>query len=550
MKIDRMRNSKVWNSKIFAFVVCAVFVVLSAFYYYGLQCEYPPQPEDVMSITYMYLHLEQGTDYPVHEILWAVCSFIATKVGGMTYFATRLLFTLMYTILLSCTVYLGLQSKTEKKLKLYLIPLIALFCVILFPIAADPELFQWPSGVELIYEFPFQYHYTSRIYAVVCLIVLFLFLRCQEKKRKTIYGILLAVICLYALRKTDLIYYIMFLAPAAIVAFLRALRTDRLRKYAVFCMSGGMGVLLLSRILPYSFLKSMWTTEGADLYGDIYGAVNWASIDALGINFWNYIKLIAVMFNIQLPNSPVLSLYSCVYILKTAILLVGYIIVIHIVICSFSGNSTRYHYDFIDEVLAWSYILLTGVCLFTFFGGAVIFFRYFSCLTFVMTILLCRNIEVFPEIIRIKWLKEIKYKKMIFCAYIFVLCICSMGKVWTYRVPNGYEPELKAIAEYIESTDYGYAVAPFWLYAQIGALSNGEVMVYQTEDEIKEIFGDDAKVSYIITNNFDNSEIKGNFYDHCDTYEEMCEYYSEPTNIINYEKLQLVIYKDGTKTKE
>lgn len=546
MKIDRILNSKIWNSRIFAFVVCAVFVVLSALYYYGLQCEYPPQPEEVIAVQRMFSHLSLGTDYTITEVLFDTCLFVATKIEGMSYQSVRIFLSLLYSILLSFTVFLCLKPKRGGGTNLYRLPLIALFSVILFPIAVNYELFQWPPGVDLIYEFPFHYHYTARIYALICLVLLMILLQCQEKKRKVIYGILFAVICLYAMRKTDLIYYIVFLAPAAIVVFLYALHVGKLRKYAVYCTSAGMCTLLLSRV----FLQSMWTRESVGVYGDLYGGTNWTSIDTLGMNFLNYIKLILINFNIQLPKAPVLSLYSVVYILKIGILIVGYIIVIHIIKCSVTGENDSYQYDFIDEILAWSYILMTGVYLSTDFGSAVIFFRYFSQLTFIMTILLCRNIEAFPKIIGIKWLKEIKYKKELLFIYTFVLCVCSTGKVWTYRVPNGYEPELKAIAEYIENTDYGCAVAPFWLYSQIGALSNGAVMAYQTEEEIKNIYGSDVKVTYIITNNFDNSDIKGDFYDHCNTYEEMCEYYSEPSDIIRYERLQLVIYKDGIQIKE
>ncbi len=126
-----------------------------------------------------------------------------------------------------------------------------------------------------------------------------------------------------------------------------------------------------------------------------------------------------------------------------------------------------------------------------------------------------------------------------------------MGKVWTYHAPNEYDDELKAIIAYVEESDLGYAVANYWMFPRATALSEGRVMVYQTEEKVKEVYGNDAKVTYIITHNDNSSDNNGFlYYDYCETYEEMCEYYSTPTDIIRYDKLMLVIYKDGIEIKE
>lgn len=552
MKIDRIRNSKIWNSRIFAFVVCAVFVVLSALYYYGLQCEYPPQSENIMTTTSMYSHLTLGTVYRITEVVYCVCAFLATKIGGMTYFATRLHFTFLYAILLCFIVFLSLRSKEEYRTNLYRLPLIALFSVIMYPVADNPELFQYIKGADLIYEWPFHYHYPSRIYALVCLTLLIVLLQSHGKNKKIVYGVLLAVVCLYAAKKTELIFYIMFLVPAVIAVLLYALQNDKLRKYAVYCVSGGMGLLFLSRISPVGIRTALWTKEQASVYGAVYGGTNWIPIDLIGEQLLNYIELNCMLFNIQLPESPFISLYTVVYVLKIIILVVGYLIVFHIIKCSFTGKSELYHYDLADQILAWGYLLLS--CVFIFTGhGSMTFgkYRYFSALTAAMTILICRNIEIFPRIVGLEMLREIKYKKVLLCAYAVVICLCTIGKVWAYRAPNGYDPELEAIADYIEGTGYGYAVAGYWLWPRLTAISGGEVMAYETEEQVKNVYGDDAKVAYIITRNDGYSDgISGTVYNHCDTYDEMCEYYSEPSDIIRYERLQLVIYRDGIMTKE
>ena len=549
MKIDR-----VLDSKIAAFAICTIFVVLGALYYYELQCQYAPEGENLTTITTIYSYLTLGTSYHINELLYTACAFLSTIIGGMSYFSIRLHFTLLYMILLGITVFLCLSPKTGNGTNLYRLPLAALFCVFMYPAADNPQIFQWPEGADLIYEWPFHYHYTARIYALVCLSLLLLLMRTKGKNKRIIYGVFLAAVCLYAAKTTgfDLIFFILFPISGIIVGFLHFLQTDKLRKYAVACISIGMVSIFLSRVLPTGIKASLWTKERADVYGSIRGGTNWISVDVLGEYLLNYVKLNCMLFNIQLPGSPVISLYTVVDMLKIAVLSVGYIILFHVIKCSFAEKSELYHYDYIDEILAWSYLLLSFIAIFTEFGSMTFGkFRYFPALTTVMTILICRNIEIFPQIVGLKMLKEIKYKKILLCTYALALCLCSAEKVWAYSAPNGYDPELMAMVEYIEGTGYGHVVAGHWLWPRVSVLSGGEVMAYETERDIESVYGDDAKIAYIITRNDNYSDgLTGTLYEHCNTYEEICEYYSEPSDVIRYERLQLLVFKDGIKIKE
>ena len=545
-----MKIRKILEKRIVTFIICVIFIVLAALYYYGQQCGYPPEPEWLLGISRMYSHLSLGVKYYITELLDSTCALLATKIGGMSYYSARLYSTFLYVILLSASMLLALRDKSNGRMKLYLLPLFALFAVFLFPVSDNVELFQWPKGVELMYMWPFTYHYMPRIYALFCFIIFLFLVQCRERKKQIVFSTLLAAVCLYAMKMTDLIFYTMFLAPLFIVVFLHAIQKAETRKYAVYLMSGGMGILFLSRILPYAFKGRVWAKDRVDIYGEIYGGTNWISPEYLVTLLLNYIKLNTVNFNIQLPGKPVISLYSVVFMFKIAILIAGYIIVFHIIKCSLTKKSMSYRYDCLDEVLAWSYLILSGIFLFTDFGSMVVFYKYFIGLNPIMIILLCRNIEVFPQVINIKIISEIKNKKVLLCAYTFVLCVCSMEKVWTYHAPDGYEADFRAITAYIEITGFGHAVAPLWLSPQVGAFSEGEIMVYTTVGEVRNAYGDDAKIAYIITNSDDNSEIQDNVYEHCGSYEEICEYYSEPTDILNYDKLQLLVFENGIEIKE
>lgn len=540
------------NSRLLAVCVCMVFVALSSLYYYGLLCQFSPDGEMLVPILKMFSHLKSGTKYQEAELIFDICIYISTKIGGMSYFSVRLCTTMLYLFLLCGICFLCLNSLEDLEVKVYRIPLIAVFSVALFPVAANPKLFQFIEGADLIYQWPFNYHYASRIGVLLCLSILLLILRSKKRKWRMVYSIVLALSGFYFAKKTDLIFYLMFLAPFAIVIIMHALYEDKDRKYAVFIVSVGMGILLFCKILPIPWIKAVWNREVMSIYGIIYGATNWIAIEDIGQHLQEYIQLIFIDFNIQLPKTGLMNFYTVIDLFKLAFLIIGYILMFHIIKSEFMGMCKRYQYDCIDEIIAWGYFLLSCVFIFTEHGsleyGKA---RYFSAFTAGMTILLCRNIEKFPIILGIEKSEKLfitKTRKFYFGYIFFVLCVCSMGKVWEDSVPNGYDDEFKAITEYIEHTDYGYAVAGYWLYPRLSAISEGRVIVWETETDVKTAYGEDAKVAYIITKNDGYSDgISGTVYDGCDNYEEICENYSEPTNIIRYERLQLLVFENGIR---
>lgn len=528
------------------------FILLSSLYHYLLLCQYPPMGEDLMSISLAYSHLHLGTEYYGREILWMVSTFLAVQIGGMSYFAMRLHWVFLYSILLCETMFLCLTQKQGGRIKLYCIFLVGLFAVVLFPAADAPTLFQVGCD-DLSYFWLPTYHYPARIYAVACLLLLFLAIRCKGRKGRVVYATTIAVISLYALKWTDLIFVIMFLAPAVIVLFLRLFHKAETRKYAVFLFVAGMFFLLLSRILPLSTTHNLWTKAHDAIYeGPVYGSTNWTSWNRLGERVLSYLRLLGVTFNIQIEDMPVISLHTVVALLKIAILAVGYMLMFHIIKCSLHGKGKEHGYDFVDEILAWSYLMLSCIYLFTEFGEVIACGRYFSGMTTVMTILLCRNLELIPRIGGWDTVREIGHKRELFFICTMILCICSTGKIWKEHATDVYGDELKAIVEYIEATQYGYTVANYWTWPHIQALSGGQVMAYESQDDIRQVYGDDAKIAYIITNNTDNPDHTSghSFYFHCNSYEEICEYYSAPTRIINYDKLQLVVYENGIQITE
>lgn len=72
-----------------------------------------------------------------------------------------------------------------------------------------------------------------------------------------------------------------------------------------------------------------------------------------------------------------------------------------------------------------------------------------------MEIVLCRNIEVISHILHMTELRKIYLGRIIFWGCALVACLCSAGKVWTYRAHDTYAEDMKVIAGYLGNAEYG-----------------------------------------------------------------------------------------------
>lgn len=523
--------------------ICILFVVCAAFYHYGLLSIFPQNAEDIMSITSMYSHLKLGIGYQPVEYLYSLCAYLSTIFGGgVTYTSVRLLFALLYAVLMCCTLYLCLQQKGKSAI--LFLPLIAWLAVLLCPASYEPELFWDSGGRDLIYLWPFMYHYSSRILMLLCLVAVD---KCANaRKNKKLLLCITAVVIIYSVSHTDLIFLLTFVGPACIVLLLHSLYNKSMRKWMIGAVLAFMAVMLISKMIPGENMirNYLWGSERAHVYGAIYGGTNWTSIDILGEHLLNYVELIFTMFNIQLASSPVISLYTVLSVLKLLVVCAGYVMIIHIIKSSIWRDGR--HYDCVDEILAWAYLMLSLIFIFTDYGSSP-FMRYFPSLTTIMTILLCRNLEYFPEIVKLSVIKEINHKKVLLGVCTLCICLCSAGKVWTYAAPDVYSGDMKAIAEYIQWSDYGYAIATSWVAPRVSAMGDGSLLVYTDMNKIKSTYGEDAKCTYIITRNFNNPAAREGFtvYRDCTSWEQICEYYSEPSDIICYDQLAVIVFEDG-----
>ncbi len=521
--------------KLLFFAACAVAVIAGGIYYFGIQLAFVPQPEGLAGTQMWYLILTHREKYVHYNIIYDAIMCVSGLLGGMSYFARRLASTLLYGIILALSLYLSLTKKKGKE-RWYLLPLWAFFMIFIHTISSPSSygIVYDPSG--LVIELPYIYHNMPLIFALISMAILQCFQRAAEKKKRFVLGGIGIVVVIYALLYTDLIYCAIFVAPLLIVLILKGFYNDKTRRYMAPLLALGVGLMLLTRILPGDFCAWLWskTTVAGPYGGTIYGQNNWMNLVHLPEYIADYFQTIGELFNIDFSGRPIISLYSILFLIRIVFVVISYMIILKIIKNSVKGKAGQKGYDMLDEVLAWGFVVLS--CAFMgAYGGHESSPRFFTALVPILTILLCRNIGSFMrEFLPV--LELIKYKKLFFGGIVGALCICQIEPVWSYQMVDNYREDCEAAIEYLRQwgvEDEGWALAPYWLFPRLSAMTNGEIMFYYNEGQAKRIYGEDAEIRYMVVgweNNLVNQGLERFAYG---SYEEMCEKYKTPIRAVD-----------------
>lgn len=507
---------------------CMLAVAIGGLYYFGILNAFVPNSEDLMSTQKWYQILEMGQPYHHQNIISDAVTCFSVLIGGMSYFSRRLEFTIIYVIILGLSLWLSV-SKVEQKKRWSVLPLWAFFMIFVHTVQSGSGFARMYEETDLLYQLPYNYHTVPLIFSMIYMIMLQSYLNADSGKRKKVIGCIGILLGIYVFKYTDLVYYIVFVIPLLIVLLIRGVYHDKTKKYILPLFTLCAGLLLLTRFLPGTFFERLWSTYAiANPYGDIYGGTNWLYLDDILVHCVNYVKVVMKLFNVEVSNRPVISLYSGLFIVRIAFMLYGYTIVAKILRCSVRGKAEQDGYTIIDEILAWAFTVLSCTFVFTRNGENEGATRYYAALVPLLTMILCRNIENELKSF-LPVLGSLKHKKVYFCGIVGALCICQAEPVWQYRVEDSYQEDCEAVIEWLKmwgAESDGYALAPFWLCSRLSAMTEGDILFYYDERQIKQIYGEDAVIKYAVVGWSEEILTWGyDVVDGCSSYDEWSEQY-------------------------
>ena len=479
---------------------CAVAVIAGGVYFYGILHAFVPNSEDLWTTQQWYLILTGQAVYVHHNVIYDLVSCLSVVIGGLSYFSNRLEFTLLYMIVWGLSLYLCV-SRTKGQKRWFLLLLWIFFGLMIHTVQDGSDFGKVYGSTDLVWQFPYCYHITEVIFSLICLIIIQFYLNASTSKKKIVLLCIGLGIGVYALRFTDLVFYVVFALPCLIVLLIHGIYHHKTRKYALPFFLICAGMMLLTKILPGQLSSALWTTQGVrNVYETVYGATNWLDLDVIFSHITNYIKLVVLLFNIDLSNRPILSMHSVLFVIRIVFVITGYAIAVKTVVYSIRGKMKQHGGTLVDEILAWSVIIVSCSFLFTKNGENLGSLRYYSSLVPIMIILLCRNLEKIA-VRMMPVLTDIKHKKIYLCGIFGILCICQAEPVWQHQTSDSYLEDCEQVIAYLEqrgALDDGYVLAPYWLCHRLSAMTGGEILFFFDETQIRNIYGKDADIRFVI----------------------------------------------------
>lgn len=535
------------NQNRLGLILCAMVVLTGVAYDLMIHLSFIPNGED-LHLFWCYKMMDvSGRYFRTGNILWDFITSLIYKMVGMRYLAVRLEFTAFYGIVLFLTMMLSIVCNQKKK-PFEMLPVFVMFMVLLPPVREGSAFGILWQETDMIYMYPYDYHAMSQIFCLLCLFFLRILEETPKVNPKRISFAMFAVVLLYGLGHTDLIFLVVFVVPFFLVCVLHLLRKERYHKICAFAGIGMMLCLFLTKFLPGSFFDRIWSMSNSGVYGEVYGATNLIHMNELGSNFTTYLDVIVQIFHIDLQGNAVLSAWLIVDFFKFLFLITGFAIIFSIVVKSVLGKAKESGYSMTDEIIAWGFVILSLVFMMTEIGRYSSNMRYVTILVALITILLCRHFgRMAKKIIQVFSIR-LKNKKCYFVAFTCALVLCLVEPVWNYQASDSFWDDCNRIISYVEETGYGYAIAPHWLFARLTAMTKGNLIFYQSEEQLRERQGEDAEFAYLITTtNYDTIPNMFNNVADVASYEQLCEKYGTPSEVVPLQYVTIYAFQKELK---
>lgn len=532
--MEHLRDRK-WRL-VFQIGILFLLILLAAVYYYGLHLSFWPDAEYCVGFAKYHLADKFG-------VAWGKVAikdfflYVPYKLFGMSYTGIRVYASLVYFTIMLFTSVLALYSFSTRDIKWYIIPLFIFVSVILNP--GSTVLCGHHRNIYHLY--PYDMHSYAIIFSVAELFLVSLYLQTASLKAKKGIALLIALVSIIALKESDILFVIGFLAPLACVVL--GILWKEHRRILLYGILGLLSMLVLLRFLSIFIepLQGLFAIRdlsyGNWTEGGIYGVTGFADCENIWNNISNTITAVLALFNVELSGKAIFSVYSVICFIRIGLVIVVYVLSFYYI--GLSVCKKDYNYDIVSLLCAYGILLNTVAVMFSEYGMWLRCIRWLVLLIFYGAIIICRNADILFLLDHDKrYVKNIVFVGFILCILINAV---PFWKEDSYKAE--YEDAIKGVAQCIEENALGDGIGGHWNANNLTMLMNGKYTVFMTDMDESGLnihyTIPDLKLYYIVDGpeDFDNFDM-----------EKIVSINGKPDHVYEIDSFLIYYYKEGIHT--
>jgi len=522
---------------ILKYFLCIFIMLIGGLYYYYLLSLYYPSNEQIAAILTHYYHDKLTWNSVPLNNLFQIVSFLSYKIGGASVFSVRLFFATMQSFVFLFASILLICKYTSFDDLLISAPIFAFMALLLHPLGGVAGFgIVSPMIVNLFYND----HQAPVVIAMLSFVIFELYERCKDKKKKILILLLLFIVSLHGILKTDLCYSLIFLAPLIMILFIRLLRRKQYIPSIIAIASIFVSLIVLTRRLPSVAGSFFWSIDSVTSYsGPFYGSTSWMSSSELIDHMIKYMKNLLIFSNSDFSGYPLIDGYSFIFVIRVLLVILGLCLSVYVVYSSIKGITQEHAISLTDELIAWSIILQSMIYILTAFAGITDQFRYIWDIVILIPLLLCRTIPKFIKFINQRFDAKSYKTILLSIAFLFISLNISYVGAGTEKYSEDFEDELNNVCSFISEREAGneyheaIGIGPYWFLGRL-VIETGEVFVNNSDNDETYNPKYNKSIRYIISNvdksdhpagmlrigRVDDHDIRERFGDPIDVYEQ------------------------------
>lgn len=532
-----MYGDKKQTGKLLGIVAIIFFLAASSAYFYRLHLNFWPDPEyGEHTLRFFYRDQFGGTFKLVNKnIISYFISYLCYKIFGVGFQGVRVVAAFKYLLVLTFCTLLSVYSVKERKVKWYLLPLLAFLVVVISP-GLGSYCGTFRTDTFTYVQYPYDMHMEALFFALLECFLLEVSIHLTSKKKQILAASAIFIICIVGIKTTDLYFGIGFYVPLffCLLAYLwkkhRELFCDLLMLF--------FGALALLRIVSIVFapLQSFFGIKSLG-YGEwavgnaVYGDSGFADFGNIFPSISNTLASLLALFNVELSGTSILSIYTLTAGIKICLIVVIYVTAVRTVIDSVRDNGKKQ--DLLSIVCSYTVILTTLFVMFSSYGAREQAPRMLVIIIYYGAILLCRNVEGIILFLLPYYKSTKRFLGLLFCFCVIISIFPAKREVFQYEK---YKQDFRNLAELVKENELGIGISNVWSAVPLTEVSEGECVVLTGKfiDGKLSPCCSGVHINYFITESSTAFDI-----------DSMYELFGNPDEVYEYETWTIYYYKEG-----